>query len=56
MAIERKFRTGDAIVVEGTEKDGKVGTVLKCIYDEYLVALEDGAVVLLTEENLSFRH
>lgn len=56
MGIEGKFRVGDAIVIEGTSQDGKVGTILQCVQDEYLVVLEDGVVVFLPEENLAFRH
>jgi len=55
MSVKRDFAVGDAVLVAGTKYDGKVGTILRCIYDEYLVALEDGTQVLLSGENLYFR-
>ena len=53
---EDVFTTGDPVLIIGTVHDGKVGTVLRRRNDEYLVALEDGAVVVLQAQNLSFRH
>jgi len=56
MSLEQKYSVGDAVIIEGTRDDGKVGTILKRIHDEYLVVLEDGTQVLLAAENLRFRH
>ena len=50
------FTSGDPVLVIGTVHDGKVGTVLRRRDGEYLVALEDGAVVVLQAESLTFRH
>ena len=53
-----EFVSGDAIVVLGTDHDGKVGTVLRATDDEghYLIALEDGTEVILGADDLSLRH
>ena len=49
------FASGDAILVVGSAYDGLVGTVLRRNGDRYLVALEDGAEVVLTAEHLTLR-
>jgi ribosomal protein L24 len=54
--MERKYDVGDAVVIEGTVDDGKVGTILKLVHDEYLVVLEDGTQVILNENNFSLRN
>jgi hypothetical protein len=53
-----EFVTGDAVVVLGTDYDGKVGTVLRATDDEnhYLIALEDGKEVILGADDLALRH
>ena len=50
------FTSGDAVLVVGTVHDGLVGTILQRRGEEYLVALEDGSIVMLTAENLTLRH
>lgn len=47
---------GDAVLVIGTADDGKVGTILRLIDNQYLVALEDGSEVLLSADHLSLRY
>jgi hypothetical protein len=49
------FTIGDAVLILGTDDDGKVGTILRRVAEQYLVALEDGTEVLLPSENLSPR-
>jgi len=56
MNIEQTFEVGDAVIIEGTPDDGKVGTILQFTHNEYLIALEDGTQVLLTRENIRLRH
>jgi hypothetical protein len=54
---DEHFAVGDAILVVGTDDDGKVGTILRRTGDdEYLVALEDGVEVRLRASDLSHRH
>ena len=52
---ESIFAIGDAVLILGTDDDGKVGTILRLVAQQYLVALEDGTEVLLPSENLSPR-
>lgn len=56
--IPEEFTTGDAVLVLGTDHDGKVGTVLRPADDEnhYVIALEDGTQVILSAADLSLRH
>ena len=56
MNLEQKFAVGDSVIIEGTRDEGKVGTILKLVHDEYLIALEDGTQVLLSGKNIRFRH
>ena len=52
-----KYTSGEAVLVEGTAHDGKVGTVLQAISDdEYLVVLEDGTQIVVHQESLMLRH
>ncbi len=55
MSAEQAFTVGDAIIIVGTRDDGKVGTILKRVHDEYLVVLEDGTQALVSEGNIRFR-
>jgi len=52
-----KYSSGEAVLVDGTAHDGKVGTVLKPVGDdEYLIVLEDGTQILVHQESLMLRH
>ena len=55
MSLEQKYAVGDEVIIEGTHDDGKVGTILQVVHDEYLIALEDGTQVLLPARNIRFR-
>jgi hypothetical protein len=55
-ATPSKYSVGDAVIIEGTRDDGKVGTILKVVHEEYLIALEDGTQVLLPAGNIRYRH
>lgn len=55
MKSEVAFAVGDSIVVIGTADDGKVGTVLRRIGDQYLIALEEGKETTLEGYHLSLR-
>ena len=51
-----KYDVGEAVLIDGTKHDGKVGTVLKPVgEDEYLVVLEDGTQILVQQESLMLR-
>ena len=53
---KQEFAVGDAVLVVGTDHDGKVGTILKVKGNgRYLVALEDGTEVALSAGDLSLR-
>jgi hypothetical protein len=56
--MPEQFRPGDAVLVLGTDYDGKVGTVLRPTDDDnhYLIALEDGTETILSADDLSLRH
>jgi hypothetical protein len=49
------FAVGDPVLIMGTAHDRKVGTILRRVADQYLVAVEDGTEVLMPIENLSPR-
>jgi hypothetical protein len=51
-----KYSVGDAVIIDGTPHDGKVGTILQLVDDKYLIALEDGAEVILPASNIRYRH
>jgi len=56
-SMTNRYSEGEAVLLDGTAHDGKVGTVLKPVgEDEYLVVLEDGTQVLVHQESLLLRH
>jgi hypothetical protein len=56
--IPEEFESGDAILILGTNHDGKVGTVLRPSDDEnhYLIVLEDGTEVILSANEMALRY
>jgi hypothetical protein len=54
--VPESFAIGDGVLVVGTRHDGKVGTIIRLTPDrQYVVALEDGTEVVLTEKDMTLR-